>query len=160
MNPIQSELSRLRQEHSELLEALEMLMPQAPSRGMCDEYDRAQWDNAQALIERIKTTQLLAASLPVAHEPAPPVPESLARDLAGHRGPRFFREVEYGDAWEWRDGQMTFCGESSAFANPAALLSCPDVYETDEFGNRLELSAADIAAEKADRANQAEVDLS
>jgi len=160
MNPIQSELSRLRKENLELLEALEMLMPQAPSRGMCDEYDRAQWDSAQALIERIKTTQLLAASMPVAMEPAPPVPESLARDLADHRGPRFFRDTEDGTRWEWRNGEMTIEGRCSVFKSPAELLECPDTIETDEFGNRLELSAADIAAEKADRANQAEVDLS
>lgn len=36
----------------ELLEALEMLMPQYPSRGMCDEYDRAMWENAEAAIAK------------------------------------------------------------------------------------------------------------
>lgn len=38
----------------ELLEALEMLMPQAPSRGECDEYDRAMWDNAAIAIAKAK----------------------------------------------------------------------------------------------------------
>lgn len=36
----------------QLLEALQMLMPQAPSRGECDEYDRAMWDNAAYVIQK------------------------------------------------------------------------------------------------------------
>jgi len=103
---------------------------------------------------------ILSNSLPVEHESAPPVPESLARDLTGHRPPRFFLDTELGMTWVWRNGKMTINGQDSLFKSPSQLLACLEVIETDADGNPLELSAADIAAEKADKDNQAKADES
>jgi hypothetical protein len=42
-------------ERDRLLEALEMLMPQAPNNDCeCDRYDRAMWDNAAEALSAVK----------------------------------------------------------------------------------------------------------
>ena len=102
-----------------------------------------------------------AALNPVKHETAPPVPESLARTLASHRPPRYFRDVTTDDAWEWSNGKMFVNhGEDSIFASPGALLDCPGIIEVDESGEPLKPSAEAIAAEKGDREQQREADES
>lgn len=42
--------------NAELVEALEMLMPQAPNDLSADSYDLAMWRNAQEVLERTKTS--------------------------------------------------------------------------------------------------------
>lgn len=75
--------------------------------------------------------------------------------------PRFFREPSTGYSWVFRNGEMTNeDGEKSIFKSPAEILEVLDVIEVDEYGNRLELSAEDIAAAKGDAAQQIEADES
>lgn len=164
-DPIQSAISIVRAENAELLDVVErceMWLSTAPD-------GRAMQLVCQAVITKAKASreadnarmaETLRQSMPVAVEAAPPVPESITRDLASHRGPRFFREESTGMTWEWRNGKMTTDGEDSIFHSPSELLAEAHVVETDESGNALELSADDIAAERADRDNQAEADLS
>ena len=46
---------KMKQQRDRLLEALEMLMPQAPNNDCeCDGYDRAMWDNAAEAITAVK----------------------------------------------------------------------------------------------------------
>lgn len=85
--------------------------------------------------------------------------ESLARDLAGHRPPRFFRETSTGMTWEWRNGAMTIDGEDSIFTSPSEILECMEVIEVDEFGRRL-VDADAEAGERGDRDQQREADES
>jgi len=70
------------------------------------------------------------------------------------RPPRFFRETTTGLTWEYRNGLMTFDGKDSIFHDPAAIISCLDVIEVDEFGNPLADDADDIAGEIGDRAGR------
>ena len=105
---------------------------------------------------------ILRNSLPVAKEQAPPVPQSLQdeisanhlRSLPAASKTRFFRETTTGITWEWRNGKMTIDGEGSIFKSPAEILECLDVVEVDEFGDVLELTASDIAAEKSDQSRE------
>ena len=55
---------------------------------------------------------------------------------------------------------MTVEGEDSIFTSPAEILREIDVIEVDEFGEPLEPSAEDIAAERGDREQQTEADES
>ena len=73
------------------------------------------------------------------------------RSLKSARPPRFFCETSTGLRWEFRNGKMTIDGEASIFHDPAAILSCLDVIEVDEFGNPLAAAADDIAGERGDR---------
>lgn len=123
-----------------------------------DEDDIADRQMEEAM-ERDEVAGILRNSLPVAKEPAPPVPQRLQDEIsAAHlratpaaSPPRFFRETSTGMTWEFRNGKMTTDGEDSIFRDPADILECLDVVETDPAGNTLEASAADIAAEKADQ---------
>lgn len=149
-NPIQSELSRLRTENQRLRAFVASIVD---ANGPYPELNGKQIvRDAYATLNPV--ADILRSSLPKAAEPAPPVPESLARTLASHRPPRFFRETSTGMEWEFRNGKMTTDGEDSIFKSPAEILECLDVIEVDEFGNALEPSAGDIAAEKADQSRE------
>ena len=91
-------------------------------------------------------TDTLRNSLPVAVEPAPPVPQKLADEISAkfiraasspHGPPRFFQDTSTGMTWEFRNGVMTTDGEDSIFTSPAELLSELDVVEIDEWSNEI-----------------------
>ena len=74
--------------------------------------------------------------------------------------PRFFKDTTDGYEWKW-DGRHMWINQngdwySSLFTSPDSILAEVDVIETDEFGNGLDLSTADIAAERGDREQQQE----
>lgn len=68
------------------------------------------------------------------------VAEIIDRHMAPEYKIRYFRSGLYGDTWEWDGKKMfnTYAGDESQFPSPESLLACPEVYETDEHGNRLE----------------------
>jgi len=45
---------RMKDAAPDMLEALEMIMPQSPRRGECDGYDFAMWENARSAIAKAK----------------------------------------------------------------------------------------------------------
>ena len=73
---------------------------------------------------------------------------------------RYFKNAETSNEWIWDGRKMTTDGEDSIFRSPAEILECLDVIEVDENGDALEPSAEAIAAERGDREQQAEADLS
>lgn len=180
MNPIQSELSRLRAENAELLAALRDVMApysiydaavaKAVGVAIIDQFcatgekcrDAITKAEIARAVDDTRMADILRNSLPVAVEPAPPVPQRLADEIsAAHlratpaaHPPRFFRDTSTGMTWEFRNGKMTTDGEDSIFKSPAEILECLDVLEVDEFGDVLELTASDIAAEKSDQSRE------
>jgi len=92
-----------------------------------------------------EVAEILRNSLPVAVEPAPPVPQSLLdeasakfmRETPAASPPRFFRDTTTGMEWEFRNGVMTTDGEDSIFRDPADILGVIDVIEVDINGIEL-----------------------
>lgn len=141
-NPIQSELSRLRAENMRLRKFVESIVNASGPYPSLNGHQIIV--DAYAALNPV--AGILRNSLPVAVEPAPPVPQKLADEISASHlrstpaasPPRFFVETSTCMTWEFRNGKMTTDGEDSIFKSPAEILECLDVIEVDEFGTPID----------------------
>jgi hypothetical protein len=139
---IQSELSRLRAENMRFRAFVESIVDANGPYPSLNGHPVI--TDAYAALNPV--VGILRNSLPVAVEPAPPIPQRLLdeaaaahlRSIPAAPRPRFFLETSTGMKWRWDGREMlTDDGETSIFVSPDEILECLDVVEVDEDGEPL-----------------------